>query len=446
MSLLPLVNRRLLIALGALGATGALVALVAARAPHESPYACDPGNAGLTLPAGFCATVFAENVKGARHLVVAANGDVLVATRPTGGGQNAPAPAAGVVLLRDADHDGRAELQQRISEGSPGTGIALSRGYLYATSGNAVVRYAYKTGSTASLGAPDTIVSGMPTGGHSAYNFVVKGADLFVNVGSRTNSCQVADRANNSPGNDPCTELETRAGIWRFDANRRGQTAENGRRFATGMRNSIALALNPANGHLFAVMHGRDQLFQNWQPLFTESQSAEKPGETLVQVNENDNFGWPYCYFDSQAGVNVTAPEYGGDGRTTDRCRSAKAPLFGYPAHWAPNGLAFYAGKKFPAAYRNGAFIAFHGSWNRAPLPQEGFAVVFQPMTASGKLAGKYTVFADGFMPLDARTQARVTTGGKRPTGLAVGPDGALFISDDLAGTIWRVEYRGITK
>lgn len=442
MSGYPSTTRRLLIGLGA---AGAVIATVAARAPREIPYACDPANGGLTLPAGFCATLFAEGVAGARHLVVAPNGDVLVATRPRGAGQNAPPPPAGVVVLRDADRDGKAELKQRISDGSPGTGIALSGGYLYATSGNSIVRFPYRTGTTQSLGAPDTIVTGMPMQGHNAYNFVVDGGALYVNVGSQTNACQQADRQKASPGNDPCTELDTRAGIWRFDAGRRGQTQADGRRYATGLRNAIALARNPANGRLYAAVHGRDQLFDNWAPLFTEQDNAEKPAEEFVQINENDNFGWPYCYFDPQLRMRVTAPEFGGDGRKSDRCGSAKAPLFGYPGHWAPNGLVFYSGRSFPAAYRNGAFIAFHGSWNRAPLPQAGFNVVFQPMNGDGQLSGPYTVFADGFMPAEARSAARVTAG-RRPTGLAVAPDGALYISDDLGGTIWRIEYRGIAK
>lgn len=442
MSERPVFIRRLL---PGLAAAAALAAIVAARAPREAAAACDPANGGLTLPAGFCASLFSDGVAGARHMVVAPNGDVLVNTRPRGGGQDAPAPAAGVVILRDANRDGKAELKQRITDGSPGTGIALSGGHLYATSGNAIVRFPYRPGTTASLGAPDTIVSGLPLQGHASHNFVVDGASLYVNVGSRTNSCQQADRQKGSPGHDPCTELDTRAGIWRFDANRRGQTQADGRRFATGLRNSVALARNPANGRLYAAVHGRDQLFDNWAPLYTEQDNAEKPAEEFVQINENDNFGWPYCYYDPQLRMRVTAPEFGGDGRKSDRCGNAKAPLFGFPGHWAPNGLAFYSGRTFPAAYRNGAFIAFHGSWNRAPLPQAGFNVVFQPMNAAGQLTGAYTVFADGFQNADARTSPRVSAG-HRPTGLAVGPDGALYVSDDLGGTIWRIEYRGVSK
>lgn len=423
--------------------TGALV-LAAARAGHDS-YACAPGNGGLTLPSGFCATVFAQNVSGARHMVVAPDGNVLVATRPRGSQGSSPSPA-GVVLLRDTDRDGKADVQLRITEGSAGTGIGISGDWLYVTSGNSIVRHRYTRGATTVLGPPDTIVTGLPMQGHSSHNFLVAGRELLVNIGSQSNSCQQADRQSNSPGHDPCTELETRAGLWRFDANGRRQLPSAGRRFATGLRNTIALARQPSSGKLFATVHGRDQLFDNWKPLFTVEQQAELPAEEMVQIAEGDNFGWPYCFYDPMRKTRVTAPEYGGDGNRSDRCGSFKAPLFGFPAHWAPNGMVFYSARGFPGAYRNGAFIAFHGSWNRAPLPQAGFKVVFQPMTADGRLAGDYTVFADGFMPVDARNQPRVTSGGHRPTGLAVGPDGALYISDDLGGTIWRVEYKGISK
>lgn len=431
-----------------IGAAAAAALLVAAGPSLDGagvPASCHANDGGLTLPAGFCGTIFAENVSGARHLIVAPNGDVLVTTRPRPAAAGDPPVVAGVMLLRDADGDGKAEVRQRLTTGRSGTGIGLHGGYLYSTSGDAIVRHAYTPGNTSPLGAPDTIVAGLPMQGHNAHNFVISNGTLYVNVGSQTNSCQVADRQNASPGNDPCTELQSRAGIWTFDAGRRGQTLAQGRRFATGMRNSVALARNPVDGRIYAAVHGRDQLLQNWGSLFTAEQSAEKPAEEFVQVNEGDNFGWPYCYYDPQMRKRVTAPEYGGDGNRSDRCGSFKAPLFGYPGHWAPNGLAFYNGTQFPQAFRNGAFIAFHGSWNRAPLPQAGFNVVFQPMTADGRLAGNYIIFADGFLGADSRGQARVQAG-RRPTGVAISPDGALYVSDDLGGTIWKITFAGVSK
>lgn len=416
--------------------------LVAAMSPTltvaQAP-AC--GNAGLTLPAGFCATVFADGLGRPRHVTVAPNGDVIVNVMPTRAGAESGAgsgPGGGVYLLRDRNADGVADTTVRIADAA-GTGIGLGNGSIYATSGNAIVRYRYAAGSLASLSAPDTIVQDLPTNGHNAHNFVVDGATLYVNEGSRTNACQEKDRQKESKGVDPCPELETRAGIFAFDATKSHQTIKDARRFATGMRNSVALTRNPADGALYAVLHGRDQLFDNWPSMFTAEKSAENPGEIFVKVTRGADFGWPYCYWDTDQKKTVLAPEYGGDGSKADRCAQKTQPLFGYPGHWAPNGLAFYSGTQFPAQYRNGAFIAFHGSWNRAPLPQAGFRVVFQPMK-NGKPNGAYTTFADGFMP-PADQQAAAGVRRHRPTGLAVSSQGALFVTDDMGGTVYKVWY-----
>jgi hypothetical protein len=135
----------------------------------------------------------------------------------------------------------------------------------------------------------------------------------------------------------------------------------------------------------------------------------------------------------------VLGPEYGGDGgRSVGECAQKRAPVAFFPAHWAPDDLQIYNGQQFPAPYRGGAFIAFHGSWNRAPSPQAGYNVAFQPL-AAGKASGDYIVFADGFAgPEKAPGRADF-----RPTGLALAPDGALFVSDDVRGRIWRITYHG---
>jgi glucose/arabinose dehydrogenase len=156
-------------------------------------------------------------------------------------------------------------------------------------------------------------------------------------------------------------------------------------------------------------------------------------------VNQGDDFGWPYCYYSVDEKKLVDAPEYGGDGKKTVRCASKKEPVAAYPGHWAPMSLLFYKGSAFPAKYRNGAFIAFHGSWNRAPEPQEGYRIVFQPMT-NGAASGAYETFADGFTGLPA-AQVQPGTAKHRPVGLAVGPDGALYVTDDLGGRIYRITY-----
>src|SRR5690348_2110286 len=243
--------------------TFAVVALaglsLSAYPPTRLP-ACDSDNGGITLPAGFCAVVVADQVSGPRHLVAAPNGDLFVALQGKSGG---------VLALRDTNGDGKADVTERFgAEG--GTGIALGKGTLYFGTQSTVYRYAMRAGSLTPLGSPDVIVRDLPTGGHSAKNLALSsdGRTLFVNIGSGSNSCQVNDRSTESPGKDPCPELPTRAGVWRFDANKLDQTEAMGTHFATGIRNAVGLAFAPS-GDLYATQHGRDQLGQNWSKLFT---------------------------------------------------------------------------------------------------------------------------------------------------------------------------------
>lgn len=383
--------------------------------PSRPPATCTRSN-GLLLPDGFCATVVTTHLAGLRQIAVAPNGDLYAALQD-----------GGVVALRDANDDGRADVTKSVYDGG-GTGIAIHAGQLWFAQNDKILRWALTPGELVPGGAPDVVVEGLPTGGHTAKTFAFLGGDtLIVNIGSATNSCQFADRARRSPGKDPCAELEGRAGLWRFSTARLHQRQRDGVRYATGLRNAMALAVEPGTGRLYAAPHGRDQLGQNWG--FTDEQSAELPSEEFMQVDAGDDFGWPYCYYDWQQKLLVLAPEYGGDGKAVGRCSTKKNPLIGFPGHWAPMAITFYAGTQFPAKFRGGAFIAFHGSWNRAPLPQQGFRVVFIPFAAPGRPAGEYETFA---------TSEKGPTS-LRPAGLAVGPDGSLYIADQSSGTIWRI-------
>lgn len=395
-----------------------------------------PGcTSGLQLPEGFCATLFAEGLNGARHVVVAPNGDVFVNTeRGRGGAAN-----GGIVALRDTNGDGKSDIQQRFGSGG-GTGIALDGNQLYATSGSSIVRYRIIPGTLNAAAKVDTIVTGLPmSGSHHSHNFVLQNHSLFVNIGTASNACQQQDRQTGSRGNNPCNELQTRGGVWEFATNRLRQTPSDGRRFATGLRNSVALTRNPLDGYLWATVHGRDQLHDNWPNLFTVEKSAENPGEELVRVDRGADYGWPYCYYDVDRRTLVLAPEYGGDGQKVDQCARKTQPQMAFPGHWAPDGMLFYTGTQFPMRYRGGAFIAFHGSWNRAPLPQAGFRVVFAPFRFD-RPTGTFETFADGFNPTSA--PGRAQPGTRRPTGIAQAPDGSIFLTDDTGGTIWRISYR----
>jgi glucose/arabinose dehydrogenase len=132
--------------------------------------------------------------------------------------------------------------------------------------------------------------------------------------------------------------------------------------YATGIRNSVALEWNNAINELYVVMHGRDQLSQFFPEIYSDEMNAELPSEEFLLVKDGSDFGWPYCYYDHLKEKKVLAPEYGGDGEITGRCEEKDDPILGFPGHLAPNDLIFYTGDQFPAKYKNGAFIAFHGS------------------------------------------------------------------------------------
>jgi glucose/arabinose dehydrogenase/mono/diheme cytochrome c family protein len=440
----------LLLKLSILGlATGVSLAAGGRQsAAQAASGACPKDDSGLQLPPGFCATVFADNIGHARHLVVAPNGVVYVNTWsgsyfPAG---DVPHEGGFLVALQDQSGTGKADFIERFGEttktgGAGGTGIALYNGAIYAELNDRIVKYVLPAGQLVPQGPATTVVSGLPlTGDHPMHPIYIddKGM-LYIDVATATNACQLKNRTLKSPGAVPCTELETRGGVWRYDASKTGQTFSPAERYATGIRNAEGFGADTADGRVFITQHGRDQLHANWPDLYKPEEEATLPSEEVMLLKQGGDYGWPECYYDPAQKKLLLAPEYGGDGgHATGVCATKIPPVAAFPAHWGPNGMTFYGQKQFPARYRDGLFIAFHGSWDRAPYPQGGYNVVFQPL-AGDHASGECEIFADGFAgPVKSPDKAV-----HRPSGVAVGPDGALFVADDVTGRIYRITYTG---
>ena len=394
-----------------------------------------PDNGGIILAAGFSAKVVADNLGSGRHIAVNENGDIYLALREMNNN-------GGIVALRDGNKDGVAETIEYFGT-TISTGIEIKDGFLYYSTFSDVYRVPLSGNDLMPSGKPEVIATGfLNQEQHQDKTFALDDdGNIYVNVGAPSNACQEQDRIPGSKGLDPCPQLERQAGIWKFSANRPEQDqVKDGYRYAAGIRNSIALEWNTANNKLYVVQHGRDQLHQFYPMLYTQQKGAELPAEEFLLVEDGDFFGWPYCYYDQIRRQKVLAPEYGGDTRAIGICSDAKDPILAFPAHLAPNDLLFYTGEMFPEKYRNGAFIAFHGSWNRAPLEQKGYFVAFVPFS-NGLPSAEWETFADGFAGVSPVMD--LTAIKYRPCGLAQGPDGSLYISDSQEGRIWRVTYAG---
>lgn len=408
----------------------AAIALLAANSNRITPA----DDVTLKLPAGFSASTAIEELGRNRHIAINPNGDLYVRMERLHDGK-------GVVILSDKDKDGKYEMSGGFGNYT-GTGIAFKDGYLYSSSDDEVFRYKLDNkGNVIAPDKPERIVTGLvKERSHASKSITLDNAgNIYVNIGAPSNACQERDRAKDSPGQDPCPILEKAGGIWQFKADKQDQSYAQGVKYITGIRNIVGLDWNNAANELYAVQHGRDQLNQLFPDMYTNEQSAELPAEEFLMCKKGSNFGWPYCYYDQFQNKKILSPEYGGDGKKQGRCEGVDTPIVAFPGHWAPNALLFYTGNMFPEKYKNGAFIAFHGSWNRAPLKQGGYKVVFVPMK-DGKPNGDWEVFADGFIGADeinSPGQAR-----HRPCGLAQGTDGSLYISDSVKGKIWRITYK----
>ena len=409
--------------------------------------ACSKDDSGLKLPSGFCATVFADGIGHARHLMVAPNGVVYVNT--WSGAYYAPNKQTHeggfLVALKDTTGSGKADVVQRFGEttvtgGKGGTGIAFYNGSIYAEINDRIVRYGLPANLIVPAGPPVTVVSGLPLGGdHPMHPFFISSEGLlYVDVGTATNACQLKNRDTHSPGAQPCTELETRGGIWRFDAKKTDQKFSPADRYATGIRNAEGFGVDSAHHLVYVTQHGRDQLHANWPELYKPGEEATLPAEQVMILKQGGDYGWPECYYDPMQGKLVLAPEYGGDGgHAVGVCANKIAPVAAFPAHWGPNGMVFYDKQQFPPRYRNGVFIAFHGSWDRAPYKQGGYSVVYRSFEPNESTPCE--VFADGFAGA-----VKTPEGAEhRPSGVDVGPDGSLYVSDDIKGRIYKITYVG---
>ena len=410
----------------------------------------DAGNAGLFLPDSFEAVAVVDSIGRARHLAVNDNGDIYVKLSYN----DAMHGKGGTVALRDENNDGKADIIAYFGdykdEGGLPAGMSIHDGYLYTSSVKYVMRNKLTPGQLLPDGRTEIIFSDEDTGlmhhWHSQKPLAFDNdGHMYIPFGAPDDGGQ--DIKTMGPagmpggkGVDPSPDLEWHAGIWQFDAAKPGQTQKDGVKYATGLRSVLGIAWNPEDNALYSVVNGMDNFHTRYPATFTPWQAAVLPGETFVKVTKGSDFGWPYAYYDQMQEKNILGPAYGGDGKTVGRAAKFDNPLLSFPGHWAPMDLLFYHGDQFPPRYRQGAFVAFHGSTDRSPYPQAGYIVCFVPFE-KGKPTGKWEVFADGFTVVDTV----VNTGDAiyRPMGLAEGPDGSLYICESNKGKIWRVMYKG---
>ena len=402
----------------------------------------DPDNGGLILPQGFGALVVADSVGPARHLAVNTNGDIYIKLRIDTGDK-------GNMALRDVDGDGKADIFKRFgdypNDGRFATEMKIHNEYLYYSSELVVYRQKLDPNNLIPKGKPEVImVDEYPIRWHNAKSlaFDNKGG-MYVTFSAPTNACEDLRLTAGDPnavvkGEFPCSQLNILGGVWRFDENKLEQRQSDGVRFATGLRSIVGITWNKEQDNLYAVNHGRDYLHNHAPDYYSKWENSVLPSEEFMLIKKDDDFGWPYTYYDHFKNKRMLAPEYGGDGK--QQAKGYAEPIMGLPAHWAPNDLMFYTGSQFPDRYKDGAFIAFHGSTNRGPYPQAGYIVAFIPFK-EGRPAGNLEVFADGFTGTDLVKQMKDSK--YRPMGLAQGPDGSLYISESKNGKIWRVIFNG---
>ena len=410
----------------------------------------DKDNGGLFLPGGFEALVVVDSIGHARHLAVNDNGDIYVKLTFN----DKMDGAGGTVGLRDLDDDGKADsvvyFGDYKDEGGSAVGMTIHNGYLYTSTVRQVLRTKLTPGKLIPENKTEVMITDLDSNvTHNWHTtkpvaFDNKGY-MYVPFGSPSDAGQDITQFGpvgipGGKGLDPAPELEKHAGIWRFRADKTNQTQDDGEKVASGIRSVVGMQWNPRDENVYAVVNGIDNFHTIYPKLYSSWQAAVLPAETLIRVKEGVNYGWPYAYYDQMQKKNLLQPGYGGDGKTVGRASEFDTPVIGFPGHWAPMDVLFYNGDQFPERYKEGAFVAFHGSTDRSPYPQAGFIVCFIPFK-NGEATGEIEVFADGFTQTD--TVVNTNDARFRPMGLATGPDGSLYISESNIGRIWRVMYKG---
>lgn len=404
-----------------------LLGALTTQCKQKSPKKAEPINdTNIVVPDGFSVELMAKDLGNLRHMTVSKNGEIYV-------NRSKLKDEKGIIHLKDTDNDGKIDMEQSFGN-LPGTGILIKNDYLYTSSNSGVYRYKLnEKEEIIDIENPENIVDGLADKGRdNAKSFTMDDdANLYVTIGSWNDSCREEGTGN---GIMPCAILDSAGGIWQFKANKLNQTFADGKRYATGVKNAVAIAWNYKTNSLFAAVHGRGAFHDFYPDHYTAKHSAELPAETLYELHDGDDAGWPYIYYDQFKKKKMLAPEYGGDGAITAG-ENAIDPIMAFPAHLAPNDLLFYTGNMFPEKYKHGAFVAFHG---QSPELKKGYFVAFVPFK-DGEPNGNWEVFADNFSGIDLANPSGPIE--HRPCGLAQGPDGELYVSDDLNGSIYKITY-----
>ncbi len=338
-----------------------------------------------TVPPGFRVNVFATNFKYPRWLTIAPNGDIFLAD--SGAGE--------IVLMRDPKNSGGAEEREIFADGQREPfGIVFHENYVYVGNTNEVVRFRFDPKTSKRLGGKEHLLD-LPTGGHStrALAFSADGKYLFISVGSNSNI---------DTGEDT-----RRAAVTICDPD-----GKNARLYAAGLRNPVGLALEPVTGEVWTTVNERDRL------------GDDLPPDYFTSLKGGGFYGWPYSYIGDNVDPRVKPQK-------PDLVARAIIPDVLLGAHVAPLQFTFYTGKQFPESYRGGAFVAEHGSWNRAT--RAGYQVAFVAFK-DGKPSADPVAFMNGLVPDPIKTGVY-----GRPAGVAVAPDGSLLVSDDAAGVVYRI-------